>query len=67
MRVWKQWNDENRTAQKSKSELRKVTSTRDDRHIIRMTLTNRTVSYRQLEAHFSTATDISLCARGAKI
>lgn len=62
MRVWKQWIDENRTTRKTGSGRRKVTSMRDDRHLVRMAVTDRTASSRQLAAHWSTATGVALCA-----
>lgn len=62
MRVWKLWTDEGRTARKSGSGPRNVTSARDDRHLVRMALTDRTASSRQLAAQWSTATGVSLCA-----
>lgn len=62
MRVWKQWTDECRTTRKSGSGPRNVTSTRDDRHLVRMARTDRTASSRQLAAQWSIATGVSLCA-----
>ncbi|GFV10289.1 transposable element Tc1 transposase [Trichonephila clavipes] len=62
MRVSKQWSDEGRTARKSGSGPRNVMSARDDRRLVRMAQTNRTVSSRQLAAQWSTATGVSLCA-----
>ncbi|GFU72947.1 transposable element Tc1 transposase [Trichonephila clavipes] len=62
MRVSKQWTDEGRTARKSVSGPRNVTSARDDRRLVRMAQTDRTASSRQLAAQWSTATRVSLCA-----
>ncbi|GFW71582.1 transposable element Tc3 transposase [Trichonephila clavipes] len=62
MRVSKQWMDEGRTARKSGSGPRNVTSAPDDRRLVRMAQTDRTASSRQLAAHWSTATGVSLCA-----
>ncbi|GFS94130.1 transposable element Tc1 transposase [Trichonephila clavipes] len=62
MRVSKQWTDEGRTARKSGSGPRNVTSARDDRLLVRMAQTDHTASSRQLAAQWSTATDVSLCA-----
>ncbi|GFX11155.1 transposable element Tcb2 transposase [Trichonephila clavipes] len=62
MHVSKQWTDEGRTARKSGSGPRNVTSARDDRHLVRMAQTDRTSSSRQLAAQWSTATGVSLCA-----
>ncbi|GFW15403.1 transposable element Tc1 transposase [Trichonephila clavipes] len=62
MRVSKQWTDEGRTTRKSGSGPRNVMSARDDRRLMRMAQTDRTASSRQLEAQWSTATGVSLCA-----
>ncbi|GFW23148.1 transposable element Tc1 transposase [Trichonephila clavipes] len=58
MRVWKQWTDAHRTTRKTGSGRRKVTSARDDRHLLRMAVNNRTASSRQLAARWSIATDV---------
>ncbi|GFU29790.1 transposable element Tc1 transposase [Trichonephila clavipes] len=58
MRVWKQWTDEGRTARKSVSGLRNVTSAREDRRLVRMAQTDRTAFSRQLAAQWSTATHV---------
>ncbi|GFS74559.1 transposable element Tc1 transposase [Trichonephila clavipes] len=55
-RVSKQWTSEGRTARKSGSGPRNVTSARDDRRLVRMVLTDSIVSSRQLAAQWSTAT-----------
>ncbi|GFV84116.1 transposable element Tcb2 transposase [Trichonephila clavipes] len=62
MRVSKQWTDEGRTARKSGSGPRNVTSAPDDRRLVRMAQTDPTASSRQLAAQWSTATGVSLCA-----
>lgn len=62
MRVWKQWTEENRTTRKTGSGRRKVTSARDDRHLVRMAVTDRTASSRQLAARWSTATGVLMSA-----
>ncbi|GFV79946.1 transposable element Tc1 transposase [Trichonephila clavipes] len=62
MRVSKQWMDEGRTARKSVSGPRNVTSAREDRRLVRMAQTDRTAFSRQLAAQWSTATRVSLCA-----
>ncbi|GFW20122.1 transposable element Tc1 transposase [Trichonephila clavipes] len=62
MRASKQWTDEGRTARKSGSGPRNVTSAREDRHLVRMAQTDRTAFSRQLAAQWSTATRVSLCA-----
>ncbi|GFW78016.1 transposable element Tc1 transposase [Trichonephila clavipes] len=51
MRVWKHWTNEPRTVRKTGSERRKVTSARDDRHLLRLAVNDRTASSRQLTAH----------------
>ncbi|GFT95989.1 transposable element Tcb2 transposase [Trichonephila clavipes] len=50
MRVWRWWTDEYRTTRKTGSGRRKVTSVRDDRHLLRMTVNDRTASSRELAA-----------------
>ncbi|GFT38330.1 transposable element Tcb1 transposase [Trichonephila clavipes] len=62
MRVLKQWTDEGRTARKSVSGSRNVTSACEDRRLVRMAQTDRTAFNRQLAAQWSTATRVSLCA-----
>ncbi|GFW05256.1 hypothetical protein TNCV_3357751 [Trichonephila clavipes] len=52
MRVWKQWTDEHRTTRKTGSGRRKVTSARDDRHLLRMVVNDRKTSPWHDEAHF---------------
>ncbi|GFS90173.1 transposable element Tc1 transposase [Trichonephila clavipes] len=59
LRVWKQWTDEHRTTPKTGSGRRKVTSVRDDRHLLHKAVNVRTVSSRQLAKRWSTATDES--------
>ncbi|GFX30583.1 uncharacterized protein TNCV_3462311 [Trichonephila clavipes] len=56
MRVWKQWTDEYRTTRKIGSGRRKVTSVRNDRHVLRMAVNDCTASSRQLATIWSTAT-----------
>ncbi|GFX39674.1 transposable element Tc1 transposase [Trichonephila clavipes] len=58
MRIWKQWIDEYRTTRKTGSGRWKVTSVRDDRHLLRMTVNESTTSSRELAAHWSTATGV---------
>ncbi|GFW11763.1 transposable element Tc1 transposase [Trichonephila clavipes] len=58
MRVWKQWTDEHRTNRKTGSGRRKVTSARDDRHLLHRGVNDRTASSRQLAAHWSTVTGV---------
>ncbi|GFV64719.1 uncharacterized protein TNCV_1636721 [Trichonephila clavipes] len=47
MRVWKQWTDEHRTTRKTGSGRWKVTSARDDRHLLCMGVNDRSASSRQ--------------------
>ncbi|GFW24021.1 hypothetical protein TNCV_4950651 [Trichonephila clavipes] len=58
MQVWKHWTDEHRTTRKTDSGQWKVTSARDDRHLLCMVVNDRTASSRQLAARWSTATGI---------
>ncbi|GFX06071.1 transposable element Tc1 transposase [Trichonephila clavipes] len=60
--VWKQWTDELRTTRKTGRGRRKVTSVRDDRHLLRMAVNDRTASSRQLKARWSTATGVLMPA-----
>ncbi|GFS99350.1 transposable element Tc1 transposase [Trichonephila clavipes] len=62
MRVSNQWTDEGRTARKSGSGPRNVTSAREDRRLVRMARADRTAFSRQLAAQWSTATRVALCA-----
>ncbi|GFX51636.1 uncharacterized protein TNCV_5013391 [Trichonephila clavipes] len=48
MQVWKQWTDEYRTTRNTGSGRRKVTSTGDYRHLLRMVVNDRATSSRQL-------------------
>ncbi|GFW04843.1 transposable element Tcb2 transposase [Trichonephila clavipes] len=56
MRVWKLWTEEHRITRKAISGRRKVTSARDDRHLLRIAVNDRTTSSRKLVACWSTAT-----------
>ncbi|GFV95873.1 transposable element Tcb2 transposase [Trichonephila clavipes] len=58
MRVWKQWTYEHRTTRKTGSGRRMVTSEHDDRHLLRMAVNDRTASFRQLAARWSTGTGV---------
>ncbi|GFW11321.1 transposable element Tcb2 transposase [Trichonephila clavipes] len=60
MRVSKQWTDEGRTARKSGSGPRNVTSAPDDRRLVRMAQTDHTASSRQLATQWSTDTGFLL-------
>ncbi|GFV71733.1 transposable element Tc1 transposase [Trichonephila clavipes] len=62
MRIWKQWIDEYQTTRKTGSGRRKVTSARDDRHLLRMTVNDRTGSSRKLAARWSTAPGVLMSA-----
>lgn len=56
MRVWKQWTDEGRTQRRAGSGPRNRTTARDDRHLVRMAITDRTASSTVLARHWNTAT-----------
>ncbi|GFY29888.1 hypothetical protein TNCV_4072011 [Trichonephila clavipes] len=55
MRVWMHSTDEHRTTRNTSSARRKVTSARDDQHLLCMTVNDRTTSSRQWTACWSTA------------
>ncbi|GFX33054.1 transposable element Tc1 transposase [Trichonephila clavipes] len=61
MQVWKQWTDEHCT-RKTGSGRRKVTSARDDRHLLHMAVNDRTVFSRKLAARWSTAAGVLMSA-----
>ncbi|GFY36853.1 transposable element Tc1 transposase [Trichonephila clavipes] len=62
MRIWKQWTGEHRITRKPGNGRRKVTSTRDDRHLLLIVVNDRSASYRQLAARWSTATGVLMSA-----
>ncbi|GFY27342.1 transposable element Tc1 transposase [Trichonephila clavipes] len=62
MRVWEQWTDEHRITRKTGNGRRKVTSARDDRHLLCMAVNDSTASSRQLVARWSTATGVLMSA-----
>ncbi|GFX64923.1 uncharacterized protein TNCV_450611 [Trichonephila clavipes] len=62
MRVWKQWNDEHRTARKTGCARWKVMSAHADRHLLHMAVSDRTASSRQLAARWSTSTCVLMSA-----
>ncbi|GFY23728.1 transposable element Tc1 transposase [Trichonephila clavipes] len=62
MRVWKQWINEHRTIRKTGSGRRKLMSACDDRYLLRMAVSERTASSRQLVARWSTATGVLMLA-----
>ncbi|GFV59713.1 transposable element Tcb2 transposase [Trichonephila clavipes] len=62
MLVWKQWTNKYQTTRKTGSRRRKVTSGRDDRHLLHMTVNERTASFRQLAARWPTVTGVLMSA-----
>ena len=62
IRVQKQCTDEHQTTQKPGSGRRKVMSTRDNRHLLRMAVNDRTASSRKLAARWSTVTGVLMSA-----
>ncbi|GFV74490.1 hypothetical protein TNCV_5129321 [Trichonephila clavipes] len=56
MRVWKQWTNGHRITRKTGSKRQKVTSARNDGHLLRMAVNDRTTFSRPLAARWSTAT-----------
>ncbi|GFW51624.1 transposable element Tcb2 transposase [Trichonephila clavipes] len=61
-RVWKLWNDEHRTARKTGSRRRKVTSASDDRHLLHLAVNDHRASSRQLAVRWSTVTGVLMPA-----
>ncbi|GFX87698.1 transposable element Tc1 transposase [Trichonephila clavipes] len=62
MRVWKQWTDEHRTTRKIDSGRRKVTSARNDQHLLCMVVNDRAASSGQLAARWSIAACVLMSA-----
>ncbi|GFW80021.1 transposable element Tcb2 transposase [Trichonephila clavipes] len=62
MRVWKKWTDEHRITRKTGSGRRKVTSSRDDGHLLRMAVNDHKTFSRKLTAHCSTAAGLLMSA-----
>ena len=62
MRVWNQWREEGRTQRRAGTGSRNVTTARDGRHLVRMAVTDRTVSSTMLVRCWSTATGLELSA-----
>ena len=62
MRVWNQWRKEGRMKRRTGTGPRNVTATPDDRHLIHMAVTDRTVSTTVLSRLWSTATGLGLSA-----
>ncbi|GFW21885.1 transposable element Tcb2 transposase [Trichonephila clavipes] len=67
MRVWKQWTDEHRKTRKTDSEQRKVTSARDDRHLLHMEVNDRTASSKLLAAGWSAAAGVLMSASSIRL
>ena len=61
-RVWNQWREEGLTHRRPGTGPRNLTTARDDRHLVRMAVTDRTASSTVLSRHWSTATDLDLSA-----
>ncbi|GFU70125.1 uncharacterized protein TNCV_5057191 [Trichonephila clavipes] len=55
MRIWKRWIDEHRTNRRTDSGRQKVTSERNDRHLLRMLVNECTASSKQLATRWCTA------------
>ena len=62
MRVWNPWREEGRTKRRAGTGPRNVTTARYDRHLVRMTVTDRTASSTVLSRRWSTATGLDLSA-----
>ena len=62
IRVWNQWREEGRTQRRAGTEPRNVTTARDDRHLVRMAVTDCTASSTVLSRRWSTATGLVLFA-----
>ncbi|GFV51560.1 transposable element Tcb2 transposase [Trichonephila clavipes] len=62
MRVWKKWTDEHRTIRKTGNGRRKMTSARDDQHLLCRAVNDRTASSRYLAARWSTTTGVLMSA-----
>ncbi|GFT25681.1 transposable element Tc1 transposase [Trichonephila clavipes] len=62
MRAWKLWTEEYRTTRRTGSGRRKVMSARDDLHLLRMAVNERTAFSRQLAARSSAATNVLMSA-----
>ena len=60
MRVWNQWREEGRTQRLAGTGPRNVTTARDDRHLVRMVVMNRTASSTVLNRRWSTSTVLDL-------
>ena len=62
VRVWNQWTEESRTQRRAGTGPCNVTTARDDRHFVRMAVTDRTASSTVLSRRWSTATGLDLSA-----
>ncbi|GFT38737.1 transposable element Tcb2 transposase [Trichonephila clavipes] len=62
MRVWKQWTDEHRTSRKIVNGRQKRALARDDQHLLRISVNDRTSSSRQSAARCSNATGVLMSA-----
>ena len=62
VRVWNKWREEGRTQRRGGTGPHNVTTAWDDRHLVRMTVTDRTVSSTGLSRRWSTAADLDLSA-----
>ena len=60
MRVWNQSREEGHMQRRAGTGPHNVTTARDDRHLVRMAVTDRTVSSTMLSRRWSTATDLDL-------
>ena len=60
IRVWNQWREEGRTQRRAGIGSRNVTTARDDLYLVRMAVTDRTVSSTVLSRRWSTATGLDL-------
>ena len=62
MPLWNQWREEGRTQRRAGTGPRNVTTAQDDRHLVRMAVTDRTASTTVLSRRWSTATGLDLSA-----
>ena len=60
--VWNQWREEGRTQRRAGTGPRNVTTARDDCHLVRMAVMDRTASSIVLSRRWSTATGLDLSA-----
>ena len=63
MRAWNQWSEEGRTQRRAGTGPRNVTKARDDRHLIHLTVTDRTASTRVLSRRWSTCNGFASTVR----